>query len=132
MKNKYTLVGDVVCNQREKLPIYTTEAIAEADLFLYQVCNAYDLVENEQAWYRTYWFPTCYIYAQNKSLEWERMKSRRYCQKMEVLFGVDCIEKLKEKIEKCVYDSQMKYSDGWEAAPTILSCIKVEDIGTVS
>ena len=37
MKNKYTLVGDVVCNQREKLPIYTTEAIAEADLFLYQV-----------------------------------------------------------------------------------------------
>ena len=51
MKNKYTLVGDVVCNQREKLPIYTTEAIAEADLFLYQVCNAYDLVEDEQAWY---------------------------------------------------------------------------------
>lgn len=42
MKNKYTLVGDVVCNQREKLLIYTTEAIAEADLFLYQVCNAYD------------------------------------------------------------------------------------------
>lgn len=132
MKNKYTLVGDVVCNQREKLPIYTTEAIAEADLFLYQVCNAYDLVENEQAWYRTCWFPTCYVYAQNKSLEWERMKSRRYCEKMEVLFGVDCIEKLKEKIEKCVYDSQMRYSGGWGAAPTILSCIKVEDIGTLS
>ena len=132
MKNKYTLVGDVVCNQREKLPIYTTEAIAEADLFLYQVCNAYDLVENEQAWYRTYWFPTCYIYAQNKSLEWERMKSRRYCQKMEVLFGVDCIEKLKEKIEKCVYDSEMRYSGGWGAASAILSCIKVEDIGTIS
>lgn len=132
MKNKYTLVGDVVCNQREKLPIYTTEAIAEADLFLYQVCNAYDLVENEQAWYRTCWFPTCYVYAQNKSLEWERMKSRRYCEKMEVLFGVDCIEKLKEKIEKCVYDSQMRYSGGWGAAPAILSCIKVEDIGTLS
>lgn len=36
-KNKYTLMGDVTCNQREKLPIYTGEAIAEADLFLYQV-----------------------------------------------------------------------------------------------
>jgi len=132
MKNKYTLVGDVVCNQREKLLIYTTEAIAEADLFLYQVCNAYDLVENEQASYRTCWFPTCYVYAQNKSLEWERMKSCRYCEKMEVLFGVDCIEKLKEKIEKCVYDPQMRYSGGWGAAPAILSCIKVEDIGTLS
>ena len=77
-------------------------------------------------------FPTCYVYAQNKSLEWERMKSRRYCEKMEVLFGVDCIEKLKEKIEKCVYDSQMRYSGGWGAAPAILSCIKVEDIGTLS
>lgn len=132
MKNKYTLVGDVVCNQREKLPIYTTEAIAEADLFLYQVCNAYDLVDNEQAWYRTCWFPTCYVYVENKRLEWERMKSRRYCKKMEILFGVDCIEKLKEKIEKCVYDSQMRYSGGWGAAPAILSCIKVEDIGTLS
>ena len=47
MKNKYTLMGDVICNQREKLPIYTSEAIAEADLFLYQVCNAYELVEDE-------------------------------------------------------------------------------------
>lgn len=132
MKNKYTLVGDVVCNQREKLPIYTTEAIAEADLFLYQVCNAYDLVENEQSWYKACWFPICYVYVQNKSLEWEGMKSRRYCEKMEVLFGVDCIEKLKEKIEKCVYDSQIKYSGGWEAAPAILNSIKVEDIGTLS
>ena len=42
------------------------------------------------------------------------------------------IEKLKEKIEKCVYDSEMRYSGGWGAAPAILSCIKVEDIGTLS
>ena len=38
-KQKFTLLGDVICNQREKLPIYTKNAIAEADLFLYQVCN---------------------------------------------------------------------------------------------
>ena len=61
-----------------------------------------------------------------------KMKSRRYCEKMKVLFGVDCIEKLKEKISKCVYDSQMGYSDGWGAAPVILNCIKIEDIGTLS
>ena len=28
MKTKFTLMGDTICNQREKLPIYTSEAIA--------------------------------------------------------------------------------------------------------
>ena len=46
MKNKYTLMGDTICNKREKLPIFTSEDIAEADLFLYQVCNAYNLAES--------------------------------------------------------------------------------------
>ena len=44
MKDKYTLVGNIICSQREKFPIYTAEAIAEADYIFYiGVCNAYDL-----------------------------------------------------------------------------------------
>jgi len=101
-------------------------------LFLYQVCNAYDLPKNERIWYGTCWFPTCYIYVENKGLEWERMKSRRYCKKMEVLFGVNDIEELKGKIEKCVYNSEISYLRGWDAAPAILNYIKVEDIGTLN
>lgn len=132
MKTKYTLVGYAVCNQREKLPIYTAETIAEADLFLYQVCNAYDLPKNERIWYGTCWFPTCYVYVKNKGLEWERMKSRRYCKKMDVLFGAGNIEELKKKIGECAYDSRIRYSDGMEAAPAILNFIKVEDIGTLN
>ena len=132
MKDKYTLVGNIICSQREKFPIYTAEAIAEADLFLYQVCNAYDLPKNERIWYGTCWFPTCYIYVENKGLEWERMKSRRYCKKMEVLFGVNDIEELKGKIEKCVYNSEISYLRGCDAAPAILNYIKVEDIGTLN
>ena len=132
MKNKYTLMGDIICNQREKLPIYTSEAIAEADLFLYQVCNAYELVEDGKSGYGIYWFPTCYIYVQNKQLEWERMKSRRYCKKMQILFGVESIDELKKRIGKCVYDSKMRYSNSWEAAPAILNYIKVDDIGSLN
>lgn len=132
MKNKYTLMGDAICNQREKLPIYTGEAIAEADLFLYQVCNAYDLAENEQSWHAVYWFPTCYVYAKSMPIEWGKMKSRRYCEKMMVLFGVDSIDGLKSAIGKCIFDGKMKYSGSWDAAPAILSCIKVEDIGILS
>lgn len=132
MKNKFTIMGDVICNQRERLPIYTGEAIAEADLFLYQVCNAYDLAENEQSWHSAYWFPTCYIYVKNMPIEWSRMKSRRYCEKMMVLFGVDSLDDLKAVVRKCSFDDTMKYSGSWNAAPAILNCIKVEDIGTLN
>lgn len=75
MKTKFTLRGDVICNQREKLPIYTSEAIAEADLFLYQVRNAYNLVEDENSWRETYWFPTFYVYVKSEHVEWQKMKS---------------------------------------------------------
>lgn len=75
---------------------------------------------------------TTNIYVENKGLEWERMKSRRYCKKMEVLFGVNDIEELKGKIEKCVYNSEISYLRGWDAAPAILNYIKVEDIGTLN
>ncbi len=132
MKNKFTLRGDVICNQREKLPIYTSEAIAEADLFLYQVCNAYELAEDESSWREPCWFPTLYVYAKNRPIEWQKMKSRQFCKKMKTLFGVKSIEELKSVVEKCVYDSQMKYSGSWDAAPAILNSIKVEEIGTLN
>ena len=39
---------------------------------------------------------------------------------------------LKEKKKNSEYETEMRYSGGWGAAPAILSCIKVEDIGTLS
>ena len=65
-------------------------------------------------------------------IEWEKMKSRRYCDKMMVLFGVDSLEALKMVISRCTFDSEMKYSGSWDAAPAILNCIHVEDIGMLS
>lgn len=132
MKNKFTLMGDVICSQREKLPIYTKEALAEADLFLYQVCNAYELAESENSWRDPYWFPTLYVYAKGSPIEWKKMKSRQFCEKMKELFGVKNIEELKDVVGKCVYDNRMKYSGSWDAAPAILNCIKLDEIGTLN
>lgn len=131
MKDRFTLMGDTICHQREKLPIFTCEAIAEADLFLYQVCNAYELAEDENSWHEPYWFPSFYIYANSVPMEWQKMKSRQYCQKMMVLFGVSTIEALKDVVGKCVYDHRMIYPGGFDAAPAILNCIKVDEIGTL-
>lgn len=50
-KNKYTLLGDIICNEREKKPIYTIETITQTDLFLYQVFNALNLKVDEQYYF---------------------------------------------------------------------------------
>jgi hypothetical protein len=132
LKNKYTLMGDVICNQREKLPIYSKSNIAGADLFLYQVCNAFDLAENESSWRSAYWFPTFYLYAEYAPMEWSKMKSKRYCKKMFDLFGVSSIEELKAALEKCTYDREMRYSGAFDGAPAIQGYIKIEEVGTLN
>lgn len=132
MKNKYTLMGDTICNKREKLPIFTSEAIAEADLFLYQVCNAYNLAESGNGLHRINWFPTCYIYVKNAPIEWEKMRSRQYCKKMMILFGVESLEELKKVVMKCQYNNEMKYQYSWDAAPAILNYIEIDEIGSLN
>jgi hypothetical protein len=125
-------MGDVICNQREKLPIYSKSNIAVADLFLFQVRNAFDLAENENGWRSTYWFPTFYVYAEYVPMEWSKMKSKRYCKKMFDLFGVSSIEELKAALEKCTYDREMRYSGAFDGAPGIQAYIKIEEVGTLN
>lgn len=62
----------------------------------------------------------------------EKMKSRRFCKKMMELFGVEKIDELKIVVGKCTFDENMKYSGSWDAAPAILSSIKVDEIGILN
>lgn len=131
-KNKYTLMGHVLCNEREKRPIYTSEAIAQADLFLYQIFNALNVINDEYQPFGMYWFPTCYIYASEYCNEWEYLKSRKHCEKMFDLFGVSTIEELKDVISKCTQDRDMKYNGAFRSAPAIMNCIKLDDIASMN
>lgn len=131
-KSKYTLLGDILCKEREKLPVFSGEAIAEADLFLYQIKNAFDLAEDENNWGQSYWFPICYVYCNTWPSEWKKMKSRRFCQKLFPLFGVTTIEELKSALEKCTAERNMRYPGSFNSAPAILSCIHLDEIGTVN
>ena len=121
-----------MCCEREKLPIFTGEAIAEADLFLYQVRNGLELAENENCYGDSYWFPTCYVYVKNLPNEWTRLKSRKFCQKMFALFGVTDLEALKGRLSKCVYNREMGYNGSFDAATAILSIVKLDDVGTLN
>lgn len=131
-KTKFTLVGDLLCNSREKLPVFSGEAMAEADLFLYQIRNALDLTQRRNWWGNEYWFPTCYVYCKSSPIEWTKMKSRKYCAKMFELFGVTSVNELKEAVSHCCFDDKMRYGGSYKSAPAILSCIKLEEIGSLN
>lgn len=85
----------------------------------------------KQSIYR-YWFPICYVYAQEDFNEWEKMKSKRYCKKMFILFGVSNIEELKQKLTSCHYSNDMRYSRSWHSVPAILDCITLNEIGILN
>lgn len=75
------------------------------------------------------WFPTCYIYAEEFDSMWKKLESRRFCEKIMQLFGVEKIEKLKERLLRCVQDRKIRYSSGYAMpASAILDWVKVGDI----
>lgn len=131
-KNKYTLLGDVICNQREYLPIFSKKALANADLFLYQICMAFDFPKDKDSWFRDNWFPTFYVYATGNDIGWERMKSKRYCKKIQVLLGCQTIEEMKERVKKCEHNRDMRYNGSFDSAPSILDYIELDSIGTLN
>lgn len=131
-KNKFTLLGNAICTEREKLPIFTNEAIAESDTFLYQIRNAFDLVTEKNRRGDLYWFPTFYVYCDAWPSEWNRLCSRKFCQKMYDLFGVNTLDELKEKVSKCTYDRDMRYNGSFDSAPAILTQIELDEIGSVN
>lgn len=133
-KLKYTLLGDCICNQREKKPLYTKKNIAEADLFLYQVYKAFNLKTNGPGGWRDYWFPELYVYIDtyNKQGIWNKMKSQRFAKKICDLIGVDSIEELKKRIELCRSDREMRYNGSFYSAPGILEYISVDEIAILN
>ena len=131
-KQLFTLVGNVLCTERERKPIYTKESISQADIFLCQMFSSLAYVDDKTDYTCRYWFPICYVYAQKDFNEWEKMKSKRYCKKMFILFGVSNIEELKQKLTSCHYSNDMRYPGSWYSVPAILDSITLNEIGTLN
>lgn len=123
----YTLMGDILI-KREKKPILTKESLSNADLVLYQLFPLLNLGSEG----RTMWYPTTYIYHSEAQNIWQKMKSKQYCEKIKVLFGATTIEELKTKVSKSVMNESMRYSGCFEAPPSILSSIRLEEIATLN
>lgn len=129
LSRKYTLTGHYMVNDREYLPLYSGKALANADLFLYQVYNGLNL-EQITEWFP--WFPTLYVYADHYDSVWKKLKSEQFCKKIMPIFGVATIQDLKARLSQCKVDSNVRYSHGFaDPAPAILSYIKLDDVGVL-
>ncbi len=129
MSRKYTLTGHYVVNEREYKPIYSGKSMAIADLFLYQVYNGLDIESLTDGWK---WFPVLYAYADQYDSIWKRLTSKRFCEKIMPVFGVNTIQELKERISKCVPQKDYHYSGALPGGVSaILSWVKLEDVATL-
>lgn len=124
----YTLVGHLVCTEREYSNIYIKQNLAIADLFLYQVYKGLELDNLKNI---GIWFPTCYIYTEDKSFPWEKLCSKSFCEKIMVIFNAKTIEEFKIKISKCIRDREVGYSGSFNYATAILDLIDLKDIATL-
>ena len=48
------------------------------------------------------------------------------------LFGVKTIDELKETLKNCLMDREMRYNGSFDAAPAILNCVKLDEIGSMN
>lgn len=128
---RYTMAGDILV-KRERAPIITQQSLANADVVLYQLSCVYDFSESQSHWY---WFPILYVYLGNDRYHmqslWSKMVSRRHCQKLFPLFGVDDIEQLKAMVEKSKPDREMRYPNNFDSAPSIQQSIELAKIGSM-
>ena len=126
-KQLLTPIGHLLCVEREYRPIYTGKAIANTDLFLFQIQDGLELgIADSPSWY-----PMCYIYATTDYSMWQKLKSRKFCERMFKLFDVESIEDLKQKISRCRSKPTFIYDNVIIPAPTIHNFITIQDIGTL-
>lgn len=122
-----TYMGDKLI-KRERKPIITKSSISNADLVLYQM---YPLLNIDSSNGHGYWFPITYIYHCYPQNIWIKMQSKHYCEKIKYLFGANNIKELKDIVSKSTYDREMHHSNSFYSAYSILSSIKIDDIGSV-
>ena len=128
-KNENTLAGDIVI-KREKKPSITQYSMANADVVLYQLSQVYEFegdIEHDR------WFPLLYCYQEDyaQQLVWTRMMSKRHCQKLFPLFGVESIEQLKTAVERNKPNLRMRHPNSYHPAREIQEVMTIGKIGAL-
>ncbi len=123
--NLFTLSGDIVIRYTRK-PYLTKKSLVDADTILYHLSVFF--FENDF----DYWFPKIYVYREHgyRIELWQRLKSKKFCQKIFKLFDVDSIDQLKSRVQK-KFPTIHGYSGSFDRPLTFSDCISFDEIGTL-
>ena len=123
----FTLQGRML-TQRERRPVFSKQALCEADLILYQL---YPLVVGIKSW--GVWYPISYVYASEKQEIWAKLSSIQRCRKIFALFNVSTPDELKEAINKSGENiNRQGYSGSFRSLPVIIDSIPLNEIGSIN
>lgn len=128
LSRKFTLTGHYVISERAYMPIYTPQAIANADLFLNQVYKGLNI--DTLTGYGC-WFPTLYVYADQHNSMWRKLVSRKFCEKIMPIFGVETIAGLIKVLSKCTADNSCRYTGCCYRPTSILDWTDTKNIATL-
>lgn len=124
--NLFTYSGKMLI-EREKKPIINRDSLSMIDVLLCQLSYIF----HPDNGYWIYWFPTTYVYDRQSTNLWIKLKSKSYCEKLYPLFAVKSIDELKGLIANHPIGDKMSYINSFESASSILTTIKIEEIGSL-
>jgi hypothetical protein len=122
-QNFYSAMADFVI---KRIPDFLTKSLlVQADLLCYHIAQLNDLR----------WFPMTYIYDTSGRYElFYRMESKRHFEKVKILFDVETIDELKEKLktleEKDTNPQGVAYSGSFDSVRPLYRLIDKEKLGT--
>jgi hypothetical protein len=125
----YCSLSSEILLKREKKPIITKSSLANADMVLYQLSYTLDLISDDRT--GKIWFPLTLYEKNGKQPIWSQLTSKKYCQKIMPLFGVDAIDDIKKVIKKTPSSEKANY-DHWKEAYFITDSVNAEKIGTLN
>lgn len=128
-KNSFYVAGDILVS-KEYLPIITQESLSFADIILYHlfaILFGNDKEEN--------WFPRSFIHNKHARNEFQKFKSRKFCEKVTFLFGTENVQEMKNKIE--LYKPNVMFKEFYNfqyyrECPTILESVNINEIASLN
>ena len=107
-RNLLSLMGDIAV-KLSKYPFVNAITFPQTDVFICQLSFIFKHVRSFKPW-----FPYTYIYLQEAENMWVELTSRKYCEKILPLFGVNTTEEMKKLIEDHPVSSDYGYPNSWE------------------
>jgi hypothetical protein len=122
-KNYYSPMAELIMT---RIPEgYSRDIIVEADLLCHYIASI-----NRQKW-----FPITYIYKLRGHFDiFDRLVSKRHFEKVKILFNVDTIEELQDKLKRIKEEDKnperIRYNGSFDSVRPIYSMINIDAIGT--